>query len=102
MEQQLGSFWAHALIFISGGTAGVSLFALLAHAVNTFPTPKNVYGQWLLGTIQFWVGQRQAAANSKAGLQTEVTAVTDLQKEQLANGATMQVIKNGDVLKPLG
>ena len=40
------------------GAAGLGI---VAHAVNTFPIPKNPYGQWLLGVIQFAVGQRQLA-----------------------------------------
>lgn len=75
---------------------------LLAHAVNTLPTPKNVYGQWFLGVIKWTVGQRVSAANAINGLQTEVTAVTSAQKTALANGSTMEVVKTPDgVLKPI-
>jgi hypothetical protein len=80
---------------------GITVFTVVAHAVNTFPTPKNVYFAWLLGVVKFTVGQRISAANSFAGLQSEVTAVTTEQKTALASGSTMQVVKNGDVLKPI-
>jgi len=51
--------------------SGAAGFGLIAHAVNTFPTPANKYGSWLLGTIQWAVGQRTIAANTKQGLQTD-------------------------------
>lgn len=44
----------HTILILSGSTA----LAMLGHAVNTFPTPKNPYALWLLGVIQFMVGQR--------------------------------------------
>jgi hypothetical protein len=98
MEQTLGVFWAHAILFLSGSTA----FAIIAHAVSTFPTPKNIYGQWLLGVVKFTVGQRISAANAFAGYQSEVAAVTDEQKEALANGSTLQIVKLPDgTTKPL-
>lgn len=50
--------------------------AAIAHIVNTFPTPKNPYGAWLLGSIQFLVGQRVAAANTVKGLDSVVTSVS--------------------------
>lgn len=75
---------------------------LLAHAVNTVPTPKNVWGQWILGVIKWVVGQRISAANSVNGLQSEVTAVTTAQKAALANGSTMEVVKTPEgILKPV-
>lgn len=69
----------HAGTFFSGAAG----FGLLAHAVTTFPTPVNKYGAWLLGVIQWTVGQRIAAANTFQGLQTITTGVTTLQKEEL-------------------
>lgn len=57
----------HLIYFLSGGT----VFGIIAHAVNTFPTPSNKYGAWLLGCIQFAVGQRQVARNTLEGLQTK-------------------------------
>ena len=73
----------------------------MAHAVNTFPTPDNPYGQWFLGIVKFAVGQRISGANAIAGLQTEVTAVTNEQKTALAAGSTMEVVDAPDgVLKP--
>lgn len=82
--------------------AGATFIGILAHAVNSFPTPTNVYGQWLLGIIKYIVGQRFSAANAIAGLQTETTAVTTAQKAQLAAGSTLEVVKTPEgVLKPL-
>ena len=83
--------------FISGGLA----VAFVAHAVTTFPTPKNIYGQWFLGCIKWLVGQRISAQNAFNGMQTEVTAVTTAQKNALANGSTMEVGKSPNgILKP--
>jgi hypothetical protein len=53
----------HIIFFLSGSTA----LGLLAHAVNTFPTPTNKYGQWFLGLIQFAVGQRAQGAMTMGG-----------------------------------
>jgi len=55
--------------------AGSGVLAIVAHAVNTFPTPVNKYGAWLLGVVQFAVGQRVAAKNTLQGLDTVATAV---------------------------
>lgn len=66
---------------------------LAAHAVNTFPTPNNKYGQWVLGTCKWIVGQRVSGANAVNGFQTEVLAVTDRQKLDLQQGGTMTVAK---------
>ena len=63
--------WEHLMTFFAGSTA----LALVGHAVNTFPTPSNPYGQWLLGVIKFAVGQRQSAANAMRGQDTVVVAV---------------------------
>jgi hypothetical protein len=57
--------------FLAGGTA----FGIIAHAVNTFPTPENKYGAWLLGSIQYAVGQRVSAKNTLRGMDTEATGV---------------------------
>lgn len=62
-DSVLSNFWEHASIFLAGSTA----LSLLAHAVNTFPTPSNPYGKWFLGVVQFFVGQRQAAKNTLQG-----------------------------------
>lgn len=61
----------HIMYFLSGGTA----FGVIAHAVNTFPTPVNKYGAWLLGVFQYTVGQRTIAKNTMLGLQTEAVGV---------------------------
>lgn len=55
--------------------AGASGMGIVSHAVNTFPTPENKYGAWLLGVIQMAVGQRTIAKNTLQGLQTETKGV---------------------------
>lgn len=54
---------------------GLATSAAIAHAVNTFPTPKNKYGAWLLGVLQYAFGQRVAGVNTMKGMDTEATAV---------------------------
>ena len=63
--------WEH-LGFIFGGATAMGI---IAHAVNTFPTPKNPYGAWFLGVVQFAVGQRVAAKNTLQGMDTVATAM---------------------------
>jgi hypothetical protein len=62
------SFWqyigAHALPFLTGST----VFGIISHAVNTFPQPTNPYGKWLLGTIQWIVGQREQGLKTMSEL----------------------------------
>ena len=62
---------------LSGIGGGAFLWGALGHAVQTFPTPKNVYGQWALGLAQWMVGQRERAANTFAGGDT---ATVELQR----------------------
>jgi hypothetical protein len=82
--------------------AGATVTGIVAHAVTTFPTPKNIYGQWLLGVIKYIVGQRVTADIAFRGLQAEVTAVTSEQKEALSNGSSMRVVKTPEgMLKPV-
>ncbi len=88
----------HFIEFFAGATG----LGIVAHAVNTMPTPKNPYGQWLLGIVKFIVGQRVSAVNAINGLQTEATAVTTAQKEALSNGSTLQVVRTPEgILKPI-
>ncbi len=49
---------------------GATLLGIIAHSVNTFPTPKNQYGQWFLGIVKFAVGQRISAMNALRGNDT--------------------------------
>ena len=49
-----GKLVEHLEYFLSGST----VLGIIAHAVSTFPTPKNPYGQWFIGVIQWIVGQR--------------------------------------------
>ena len=88
---------AHLIYFLSGS----AVLGIVAHALATFPTPKNAYGQWVLGVLKYTVGQRISAMNSFNGMQSEVTAVTDVQKQKLADGYSMRVMKTPEgVLKP--
>jgi hypothetical protein len=62
----LSDFHEHlALIFGSSFAT-----ALLGHMVQTFPTPANKYGQWFIGCIQWFVGQRLRSANTMQGNDT--------------------------------
>lgn len=63
--------WEHFITFF----AGASGMGLVAHAVNSFPTPINKYGQWFLGCIKFAVGQRVSAMNAFQGRDTMVVGV---------------------------
>lgn len=47
----------HVSIFLAGSTA----LGIIAHAVNTFPQPTSPVGKWLLGLVQYMVGQRMQA-----------------------------------------
>ncbi len=90
--------WDHWQDVLTGATA----VGIVAHAVNSFPTPSNVYGQWILGVIKYVVGQRVSGANAIAGFQTEATAVTTQQKIALMAGSTMEVVKTPEgILKPI-
>lgn len=74
-------------------------WVILAHAINTCPTSEsNVWLQWALGLAKFAVGQRISGANALHGMQTEVTAVTKEQKQLLANGSKMEVIKTPSIV----
>jgi len=55
------------------GSAAV--FGVIAHAVQSFPTPSNKYGAWLLGAVQYAVGQRERAMNTLAGADTSTAAI---------------------------
>jgi hypothetical protein len=63
--------WEHLTAAFAGATA----MGLVGHAVNTFPTPVNPYGQWFLGVIKFAVGQRISAMNAFKGQDTVVASV---------------------------
>ena len=54
---------------------GATMLGLVGHAVNTFPTPNNKYGQWVLGILKFAVGQRTSAKNALQGNDTVAIAV---------------------------
>lgn len=63
--------------------AGATVLGIVAHAVNTFPTPTNKYGAWALGVVQFAVGQRVAASNTFKGLQTAAQGITTEEKAEI-------------------
>lgn len=46
---------------------GATIFAGIAHLVQTFPTPNNKYAQWVLGGVQWFVGQRLRGSNTMQG-----------------------------------
>jgi hypothetical protein len=82
---------------------GVTLMGIVAHAVNTFPTPGNVYGQWVLGIIKFAVGQRLSAMNAIRGNDTAPIAVprgtgSSVQQAQLKT-SNMQVTDEAITIK---
>lgn len=55
--------WEHVQIFLTGAT----VLGIVGHMVQTFPTPQNKYAQWLLGSVQYIVGQRIRAMNTLQG-----------------------------------
>jgi hypothetical protein len=55
--------WEHFQIFLTGSTA----LAFVAHMVQTIPPSDNKWFNWLLGGVQWLVGQRIRAANTLAG-----------------------------------
>lgn len=61
-DLSLGPWLIHLVFALSGATA----LGIVSHAVNTFPVPKNKYGQWLLGVVQYTVGQRLNASKTFA------------------------------------
>ncbi len=84
--------WGHAATFFSGMT----FLGIVAHAVNTFPTPVNPYGQWFLGIIKFTVGQRISGMNAIKGQDTVVVAVPQGSVAGLTK-STEQAHRNVDV-----
>ncbi len=82
----------HVEIYLSGLTT----LGIVGHAVNTFPTPTNQYGQWLLGVIKFAVGQRISAMNAFKGQDTVVVAVPQGTGPGLTK-STEQAHRNVDV-----
>jgi len=87
--------------------AGATALGIAAHALNSFPVPQNKYGQWILGILQFAVGQRFRAANTIQGDMSRVismgsVAATD--QKQMARGVAVdkfqeQVVKNDEATK---
>lgn len=67
---------------------GMGGLSALGHMVSTFPTPQNKYGQWLLGCVQYIVGQRLQAQQTVSG-QANVNA---LASAAIAPPAKIEVI----------
>lgn len=60
-------FFTHAFNHWDDLLKGAIFWAVMGHAVNTFPVPENKFGRWLLSTVQFAVGQRTQSAATKQG-----------------------------------
>jgi len=56
----------HLLTHWADVLTGATVIGVIAHAVNTFPVPTNAYAKWLLGVVQFAVGQREKAEATMA------------------------------------
>lgn len=65
----------HIYLTISGILGSGTAFTILAHAVQSFPTPKNEYWAWFLGVLQFAVGQRERADNTWNNLDTKTVGI---------------------------
>lgn len=65
----------HVVLFCSGIFGGATGIGILAHMVQTFPTPKNIYWAWFLGCLQYAVGQRYRALNTMQGQDTITTGI---------------------------
>lgn len=46
--------------FIGGGFS----WTLMSYAAQTFPKPKNVYGLWILGLVQFGLANKTLAQDN--------------------------------------
>lgn len=64
----------HFWVFMSGAFGGATGLGILAQAVNTFPVPEGKWGKWLLGVVQYAVGQKARAANTFQGMDTVTLA----------------------------
>lgn len=62
MDPILNHFGEHLTMFLAGSTA----ISLIGHAVNTFPVPTSAIGKWLLGVVQFAVGQRMQSLQTRS------------------------------------
>lgn len=73
-------------MFIADGIAGTHItwqgllsggfiVSCLANAINTLPTPNNVWVRWFIGILKYTVGQYQSATNMIQGKDTLVTPV---------------------------
>src|SRR5438552_17542148 len=64
--------WGDVLV---GAASAVTVWNIIAYAVNSMPTPSGVWGQWALGIIKFAVGQKLSAINAIRGQDTVIAAV---------------------------
>lgn len=67
----MSDYWEHISIALTSASA----VGIVAHAVQSFPTPKNAYASWLLGVLQFAVGQRERALNTLNGADTKTESI---------------------------
>lgn len=61
MDPVFNHLGEHIAMFLAGSTA----MGLIGHAVNTFPPPASALGKWLLGVVQFAVGQRMQSLETR-------------------------------------
>lgn len=80
------------LTHITSFLGGAATLSLIAHGVNTFPTPNNKYGAWLLGLIQYAVGQRVAAKNTMSLMDTIARGVPKNNKDDSKNDSIIEEI----------
>ena len=56
-------------MYLNSIVTGIAIYSAVAHAANTFPTPKNVYLRWLVGLIQYAVANYKEGAAALRGPQ---------------------------------
>lgn len=54
--------------------SGATAWALIGHMVSTVPPSKNEWIRWLIGGVQFAVGQRNAGLNTMKGQDSTIVA----------------------------
>lgn len=81
--RHLGNHWGDGITY---------MFALLVltHGVNSFPTPANKYGAWLLGVIQYAVGLRYKGANTIHG---DDSRTISMGKAGTGDGSVFETVK---------
>lgn len=75
-----------------GDMLGTAVFwTALGHAASTFPVPQNPYGRWLLGCLQYVVGQRIQSTATREG----TTVQQKVADEVMLTGSPMAGILAG-------